>query len=312
MLPIEKNVTGELEELHTVQQVLARLTSAVPVGVVQVDAGRAIVHQNARAAEILDRPHATDLGVLFGGVVAADHGPLEAALSAVLLRGEDGELEISANRRDGRPVRCRLKLRVLSGDGVVTGAIVCIDDISEGNSTDGIRRSRQAEFRATYDVVTGCLDRRSALMALERALTDAQALGGGVAVVLVGVDGVAAVRHMIGRGAGDTLLHQVASQLKDVSRSGDVVGRVGEEELVVIGRGVHTPSQAVVIGDRVAAALRRKIAKQPTRHAVASIGVAWVSGSATVSADVLVAEAGLAMRASQCEGHGRPVLHAAS
>ena len=309
-------MTADLESLRAVQHVLARLTNALSVGVVQIDAERTIVHQNGQASELLDRPGSADLDALFSGVVA-DHGRLEAALTAVLRRGEDGELDVSARRRDGRPVRCRLSLRALGVDGAVTGALICIDDM-----TDGTRSRAHREPRATYDALTGCLDRGSTLAALDRALVDAHALGTAVAVVLVGVDGSTAIANPAGanaevensrrRRADDARLQKIAEQLRDVSRSGDVVGRVAHDELMVIARGVHTPSEAMLIADRVAAALRRNIAKQPTCHAVASIGVSWVHESATVSPDVLVAEADAAMYASQREGRGRPVLHSSS
>ena len=311
--PTEGCVVGEMidisdemaaqESLRASQQLLARLTDALPVGVVQVDLDRQVVYANRRAGQILASRETSTLAGMFSAVTTDDLPALDEAWAAVLESGADAELEVAVRHPRRNLLRCRVTLRPLSSGDDTTGAIACIDDI-----TEPARLRAQLEFRATYDALTGCLNRASLLAELERALADARVEGTGTAAVFVDLDGFKAVNDTRGHTAGDRLLQQIATQLGTAARRGDVVGRVGGDEFIVVGRGVGSAEQAHAIGLRLAEGLAANVPPQPGHAAAASIGVAWVPAGTDESADQVIARADHAMYASKRAGDGRPVL----
>ena len=90
---------GIEEELRARTQVLSRLSDALPVGLVQLDASRVITITNDRLHAIIGAPPAATIDALLAGVAAADQPALDAALTAVLA---DQPVDDVAHR-SGRP-----------------------------------------------------------------------------------------------------------------------------------------------------------------------------------------------------------------
>ena len=306
MIDISDEMTAH-ENLRVSQELLLRLTETLPVGVLQVDAAGLIVYQNERASQMLGRETAGTLEELLSAVVDGDRDLLLDSTHAVLHRGENVDLEISVGHPNGELVRCRIGLRaLLNEDAASTGAIAFIDDV-----TEGARLREQLEIRATYDALTGCHNRASILAGLDRALVEANAQQTGVAVVFIDLDGFKAVNDALGHIQGDALLERIGRQLRDGSRRNDIVGRVGGDEFLVVGRGGKSAEEALAMGERIARTLADT---HLLRRTVASVGVTWTSAFPSptdMSADLLVASADSAMYESKREGLGRPIMNAA-
>ncbi|MEO6701264.1 MAG: sensor domain-containing diguanylate cyclase [Jatrophihabitantaceae bacterium] len=306
MIDISEEMATQ-ESLRANEQLLLRLTESLPVGVLQLGPDRAVVHRNQRVAQILGAQAAGSFAGLLAGLVKPDRAPLDSAVTLALQQAQDTDLEVSAQRPGGELLRCRISVRALLGeDGQPSGAIVCFDDV-----TEPARLREQLEVRATYDALTGCYNRASILQALERSLAQASPDRGGVAVIFLDLDGFKAVNDQRGHAEGDARLKQIGGCLAEALRHGDVVGRFGGDEFLVVSSGVSSPEQALALGERLAGALAHEVELTPPARAVASIGIGWTDGQhvrAGVTADLLVAQADTAMYESKHEGIGRPVL----
>jgi diguanylate cyclase (GGDEF)-like protein len=91
-----------------------------------------------------------------------------------------------------------------------------------------------ASAAAITDPLTGILNRRGFTDVAERELQRAQRYGHPLALAFVDVRGLKSVNDTRGHRAGDELLRQVAALLKESSRSHDIVGRIGGDELAVM------------------------------------------------------------------------------
>jgi diguanylate cyclase (GGDEF)-like protein len=91
-----------------------------------------------------------------------------------------------------------------------------------------------ASAAAITDPLTGILNRRGFTDVAERELQRAQRYGHPLALAFVDVRGLKNVNDTRGHQAGDELLRQVANLLKESSRSHDIVGRIGGDELAVM------------------------------------------------------------------------------
>ena len=292
------------EELRAREQLLDRLAEAVPVGLFQVDADRHIVYTNDRLHEILGVERADTVEAQLATVTDADQPVLDRALDEVLGEGLQADIEVELRLPPSRELRfCTISLRALSqDDGTINGAIACVADI-----TDSARMREELKRRATFDELTGCYNRASIMRALEANIASGQRQAER-AVVFVDFDCFKAANDQHGHAAGDELLSIVAQRLQGVVRDGDMVGRIGGDEFLVVCPDIGGPDQAMKLAERLAQALREE-AYVATGSIVVqvSIGVAWSSGEGA-DADAIVAQADSAMYESKREGTGQPKL----
>jgi diguanylate cyclase (GGDEF)-like protein/PAS domain S-box-containing protein len=303
------DVSEEMEAQEAVrasEQLLRRLAGALPVGVVQLDRDRNVLYANDRLREILGMgPDATNQDM--GGAVV-DSAALDRALDAVLA-GEDVDLELRIDRLDGTGRRlATLALRALTTPGgEVTGAVGCLADL-----TDSARMRAELQRRASLDDLTGCISRATTLVTLDGMLAEAVASGPRTAAIFVDLDGFKAVNDRFGHGVGDTLLVAVAARLRDTVRAGDVVGRIGGDEFLVLCPDVSDADLAMALGERIADAVAAPLDVDGALvEPRASVGVAWAGTGVWrggVNAEELIAEADAAMYASKAEAEGRPVM----
>lgn len=87
-----------------------------------------------------------------------------------------------------------------------------------------------AEAEAVTDPLTGLDNRRG----LEQALGRLLARGTSFALMHIDLDFFKAVNDTFGHAAGDTVLQAVSQVLRDMTRGGDVVARVGGDEFVIV------------------------------------------------------------------------------
>jgi diguanylate cyclase (GGDEF)-like protein len=94
--------------------------------------------------------------------------------------------------------------------------------------------TRQLERRADTDCKTGLLNAAAWHAKAERALSRTQRHGGAAGVLILDLDHFKEVNDRYGHLAGDEVLVEVARALCAEVREGDVVGRFGGEEFVVL------------------------------------------------------------------------------
>jgi diguanylate cyclase (GGDEF)-like protein/PAS domain S-box-containing protein len=318
------------EVLQEREELLRRLTAAMPVGLLHVDTDRNVVYNNARLLEILfgsdtpmaegtdgERlPHArkpapdtqepaaaeTSTAALLHTLTRESMEELDTRLADVLGEGVDRDVEVDITLPSGTWRRALMSLRaLLRPNGEVSGAITCVLDI-----TDSARARQELERRATFDTLTQCHNRSSVLDTLERELTreDSNSTG----VLYVDLDQFKPVNDKFGHAAGDELLVLVAERLKHVSRDSDVVGRLGGDEFLIVLRDIHGPEMAMRAAERICEALHGSFALScGTAELGASVGVAC-SGGEQVGCEELVRRADAAMYQSKEHGRSLPVL----
>lgn len=116
-------------------------------------------------------------------------------------------------------------------------------------------RSELASMVMT-DPLTECLNRRGFDQALEQTVARAERRGGYLAVLAIDIDHFKAINDSIGHLAGDAVLRDLAGVLTRSSRGGDIVGRVGGEEFVILLPDADM-EMAGVVAERVRESVRR-------------------------------------------------------
>ena len=287
------------EALRQQESLLRRLTEALPQGILQLAADRAVVHANSRLPVLLGVPAVHGWADLAAVADEAGRGALETALSRALDDGEDTTLEVGIRTPAGETRVCAVGLVALGDREGAPGALVCVSDV-----TDSARMREELTARATFDPLTGCHNRASTMAVLEAAL--AEPGDRPTAVVFVDLDEFKPVNDTLGHDAGDELLVTTAQRLAGVLREDDVVGRLGGDEFLVVSRGVDGPD-AAALGTRIRAALSvpAEISAGTVRLR-ASLGVAVSEPGLDGAA--LTKRADQAMYVSKEGRRGEPVL----
>ncbi|RAK25817.1 diguanylate cyclase (GGDEF)-like protein [Actinoplanes lutulentus] len=151
---------------------------------------------------------------------------------------------------------------------------------------------RTLEHQATHDELTGLRNRRHMMTSIDRALTGPA----GVTVLLCDLDGFKPINDKYGHLAGDEALKVVAARLCAVTRPGDVVGRLGGDEFLVVCEGVD----ASELAQRIRETLRLPMALST---GVVTIGVTVGAASAEpgcgIDRETLIGTADAAMYAGK-------------
>jgi diguanylate cyclase (GGDEF)-like protein/PAS domain S-box-containing protein len=108
---------------------------------------------------------------------------------------------------------------------------------------------------ARHDDLTGLPNRRLFHDRLSIALARARRGDRRFALLFLDIDRFKQVNDTLGHGAGDRLLQAVADRLVHCARDSDTVARLGGDEFVVLAEELARPEDAVLIADKIRAAL---------------------------------------------------------
>ncbi|WP_129338077.1 putative bifunctional diguanylate cyclase/phosphodiesterase [Cellulomonas endophytica] len=159
--------------------------------------------------------------------------------------------------------------------------------------------------QASHDHLTGAATRARTLQTVEAALHRARRSGSLVGLLLVDLDHFKAVNDAHGHAVGDLVLAATAERLRAAVRTGDTVGRVGGDVLVVLLEAPGSEAAVLEVAHRVLAAVRTPVAVGGAPLVVsASVGVA-LSRDGDLDADRLLREADAAAQRAKADGRGR-------
>lgn len=168
---------------------------------------------------------------------------------------------------------------------------------------------QQAElvWLATRDALTGLFNRGEFMRLAEKELLRTRRHGGNTSIFVIDLDFFKAINDRHGHPAGDKVLRHVADQLRDGTRSTDLVARIGGEEFVVL-----LPQTDIDAAMVLAQKLRRQLRDSPAQVSsdlqvsiTASFGVACMPGKHMGSIAALYAAADNALYDAKRQGRDR-------
>lgn len=162
---------------------------------------------------------------------------------------------------------------------------------------------------ATFDRMTGALNRSSWIERVEDRLVRLQEGGGGAAVMVFDLDHFKEVNDRLGHLAGDDFLIATAQAAQAVLRGEDLFGRFGGDEFVVWFENLSTVTLAAVVErlmvrvSTVARAMQQKLEGSDLQLGV-SVGVAATDPDHPQTVDQLIEAADVALYEAKAGGRG--------
>jgi diguanylate cyclase (GGDEF)-like protein/PAS domain S-box-containing protein len=111
----------------------------------------------------------------------------------------------------------------------ILGLVLVLHDTSELRGL-----TRQMSYQASHDALTGLVNRREFERRLQEAMDSAQTGNVGHAICYLDLDRFKVVNDTCGHTAGDNMLREVASLIKEAVRDSDTVGRIGGDEFALL------------------------------------------------------------------------------
>jgi len=163
---------------------------------------------------------------------------------------------------------------------------------------------RSLSEAAQFDSLTGAYTRGFAMSVMERALLKARADGTPFAVLMLDLDHFKRINDAHGHARGDMVLKQTTRAMQSTLRAGDIVGRFGGEEFVVLLPGADL-KKAMGAAERCRAGVEKmKIPNAPYLSVTASVGVAAFPEHGE-ELDVLLKASDSAMYIAKANGRNR-------
>jgi len=210
---------------------------AMGESVITVDAEGRIDYINHSAETLLGQAFDLVVGKSFADVASlVDEGdrrslgdPVRKALTTGgrVTMGRRAVL-VPANGATERSVEISVTPLRFEGKDIL-GLVLVLHDTSELRGL-----TRQMTYQASHDALTGLVNRREFERRLQEAMESAQAGDVAHALCYLDLDRFKVVNDTCGHTAGDNMLREVASLIKDAVRDSDTVGRIGGDEFALL------------------------------------------------------------------------------
>ena len=221
---------------------------------------------------------------------------VEMANHTLLLRPDGTEFSIEDS---AAPIR--------DANGHVIGAVMVFHDVSERKLAQ-----QRMDFLAYHDSLTGLPNRISMRERLKHAMAHAKRHELNVAVLMLDLDEFKAVNDTFGHAAGDTLLVEVASRLKQCVRLTDTVARLGGDEFIVVLEDLPDLHAADAVIEKIIAAIAEPVSVGGHEITVTtSVGIGGYPADA-LDIENLLKSADAAMYHAKAQGGGASAYHEAT
>jgi len=267
-------------------------------GIMVTDANGSIISVNPAFTEITGYTQAEAIGRNPGFLKSdrQDRHFYEAMWSELLTCGR-WQGELWNRRKTGELFLERQTIRMIrNADNEGVRYVSVFSD-----ATEAWRKIERIRHLAFHDHLTD-LPNRSVLIDSLTGEIAAEREAQSIAVMFIDLDEFKAVNDRFGHDVGDLVLEQVARRLQGLTRSTDLVARVGGDEFVALLFNTRGHEPAARIADSIIAAINEPIAVDgKLAHVGVSIGIALYPEHGRTAAD-LIRKADAAMYAAKAAG----------
>ncbi|MDR7054209.1 diguanylate cyclase (GGDEF)-like protein/PAS domain S-box-containing protein [Pseudomonas koreensis] len=262
----------------------------------EVDDQLALTYLSARFSEVTGYPQALWLGQDIGELLTCDTTPLELWLRKLSEENSAGDLRCTYRDHSGQPRHCRLSARPIFDKDSVVGYRGTASDI-----TDEVAAHAQIQHLSMHDALTGLPNRNKLARYLDEVLL-LKEHAPPLSLLMIDLDNFKPINDSLGHPAGDAVLQEVATRLRECTREHDLVARLGGDEFVVVLNGMDSHQEIDKFCTRLIGSLHQPILyEQHPLHIGASVGIALNRRHGFVASD-LIRYADIALYQAKSDG----------
>jgi diguanylate cyclase (GGDEF)-like protein/PAS domain S-box-containing protein len=275
------------------------LTSASPIGILEVGESSDVKYANPRACEIAGVDADSLLGTLWLDVVHPDD---QSGLLADIEAVDDDTQTFSSRFRICRPdgdIRHVLMSAAAKDSSVDSDWVVTVVDESEE-----VLAHEELTHQALYDTLTDLPNRALFLVRLRQELAWSEREHANIAVLFLDLDLFKLVNDSLGHDAGDAVLQEVSQRFLATIRGAETAARFGGDEFMFIIRNVREIDDAIHAARRILDSLNSPIPYDGQNLLVTgSIGIVIPGKGA--DAETVLRDADTAMYQAKAAGRNR-------
>lgn len=293
----------------------ARVTlESIGEGVVTTDMQGIIDYMNEAAEQLIGTSRSYAIGKQLDELIAlideVDRESLGDPVSRCLSerrRVSLGRRAVLVSKQAKREFSTELTASPIRGpDGELAGCVTIFHDVTEMRGL-----AREMSYQASHDALTGLVNRAEFERRLQGALESARGEGVGHVVAYLDLDRFKIVNDTSGHIAGDNLLRELATLVKDKVRDSDTIARVGGDEFAMLLVGCPLDKARQIADDICRAVDDYRFAwRQHVFDIGVSIGLVEV-GAEAVSAESVLNAADSACYVAKQHGRGRTHVYSA-
>ena len=161
----------------------------------------------------------------------------------------EARVRLPGNRERVFQQRGQVSTNPQSGNIRMTSIIY---DITERKESE-----KRLAYLANYDTLTNLPNRHLFKDRLDHAIAQAERLGSELAIIYLDLDHFKSVNDALGHHAGDQLLIEAASRIKQFIRSSDTAARLGGDEFIILIDQFENSSQIAAVAEHILFQLNR-------------------------------------------------------
>ncbi len=298
-------------ELEFSRAMIATVFSALRAGILVLqiaddNSDSTVIDCNEAFCALTGRTKEELLGQSGAAVVHPDSLADRNQLLSNIIAGNMTVTELRYLRPDGTDVWCMIIPATTAGPAGERLIVVQAIDI-----TDQREFERQLRYYAEHDSLTGLFSRRHFNERLEDQVGRMKSTRRPASLLLLDLDGFKDVNDALGHSTGDSLLRRLAAALTSALREDELLARVGGDEFAVLLPDANR-DQALAVGQKLAHAVYEHGAVNTGAGRIqvtASVGVTSWSASLQIDAELLMAEADIAMYDAKAAGRNRTCVY---
>jgi diguanylate cyclase (GGDEF)-like protein/PAS domain S-box-containing protein len=290
------------EEIASMEARYRGIFDSTSAGIFIMSGAGELLHANPAMDRLMSAEACRSRPTEFVGLTFGHPAMLDALVATARASGqpEAADLELVVGDGAERWVHCMVSFVGEEGDGARVEGVLY--DITRRRHNE-----RLAQHSAEHDALTGLKSRAYIEAALDRHIEVAHGKKSAVTLMFIDLDGFKSVNDRWGHAAGDAVLVEAARRLREMfKRSGDIVGRLGGDELVILIDDAEADDSIVSsLAHQLIDAFKSPfvLPEGAEVHVGASVGVASYPANA-MSAKTLIQAADAAMYAVKQSGKG--------
>lgn len=286
------------DRIEASERQLRAVTDNLPLLITYVDADERLRFMNATFHEWLGVDRSAAIGRPLADVVGADNYASRREYLRAALAGQRVEFEVASRTLQGPRDLRTIYIPDVRDDGSVRGIFTLGTDVTAQKEVE-----RELQRLARVDTLTGLANRRQFDELLEQSLARYRRARRPLALIYLDIDRFKSINDTHGHGVGDAVLREFARRLESGLRETDVAARLSGDEFVVILDGLGTRDEGVAVANKLLQAIRVPMdVAGRSLPVTASMGLAYLDGTAEVDAQALMVRADRALYRAKAAG----------